>query len=487
MHFWKRFSHSKSFFILLVFLFSVALSAVVSLSKSVENQSLLERQSLTPAFDIIIEEVLKPLFIAETVARASPLKLILDLGVPDEKALVLKLQDLASEFDMVFFAASEKTLKQYNSDGTIFPLEPEKVEWYFRAKEMDQNVFAAIGNKENIHIYFDIKIFNKKQEFVGFIGVGRTLQSFMQSFEKIKSRLNYDFVFVNQNDDIVLSSDATLVADGKSIKKLQDLPWFKVLTDTQQSKAPLADNLLVKLDGEDLLIARADLKALNWQLYLVNSLNARQNNSLLAFIELTLYIVVLLLLGLVIGYFLLAYLQNEFANKHQNDPLTKLPNRAHLDWRFQQIISEEKPLCAVMVDIDHFKKINDTYGHVVGDQILVAFAELLKSLLRSADVIGRWGGEEFLMLLPDTKLNTAFDVADRARKVIALHAFQAGDKTLYITASFGVAFEKQPKNLEKLIEQADTALYFSKAKGRNAVNTTKDVELDKLLQPPAAP
>jgi diguanylate cyclase (GGDEF)-like protein len=471
----------KFYFTLILLIFSVALSAVISLSKSVGNQSLLEQQSLTPVFDLITQEILRPLFVAESIAKASPLKKRMDEKVIDEKRIVAKLDYLSKEFGMDFFVASEKSRTQYNSDGTTLPLGVDNVEWYFRAKDAEQNVIGSLGNKEDIHIYFDIKIHNQQGEFLGFVGVGKRLDSFITSFEQIKNKFAYDFVVIDQNDDIVLSSDKSLVADGKRIMKLQQLNWFKALSTEQQSGQQPNDNVLVNVAGDDLLITKVDLKALNWKLFLVNSLQVRQNETTNLFITQTLNIIFLLLLTLLIGRILLPYMQAEFANKHQKDPLTQLPNRAHLSWRFNKMAKDGENLSAIIVDIDHFKTVNDTYGHAAGDAILCQFSKVIKTQLRGADVIGRWGGEEFVILLPSTNLLMANDVAERARVAIAHHGFIVGDKALHLTASFGVAEKSSTDLLEDVVAIADKALYMAKDKGRNAVYTAQQLEHDESL------
>jgi hypothetical protein len=116
MRFWQKYLNSKLYFILIFVMFAVALSAIISLSKSVENQSLLEIRSLTPAFDIVTEEILKPLFIAETVARASTLKLLMNDKVIDEDKITNMLKEMSEEFAMEFFLASEISRTQYSSD-----------------------------------------------------------------------------------------------------------------------------------------------------------------------------------------------------------------------------------------------------------------------------------------------------------------------------------------------------------------------------------
>ena len=129
-----------------------------------------------------------------------------------------------------------------------------------------------------------------------------------------------------------------------------------------------------------------------------------------------------------------------------------------------------RPLAVVFIDIDHFKVVNDTYGHPVGDQVLRELAERLKNNLRSIDLIGRYGGEEFVIILPETTAEGAMEVAERLRKIVEGTPFSPNDLSLWITISQGVsALSDTSKSLNELIRQADEATYQSKDAGRNLV------------------
>lgn len=157
------------------------------------------------------------------------------------------------------------------------------------------------------------------------------------------------------------------------------------------------------------------------------------------------------------------------------DPLTGIYNRRGLFDRantdFIKASSEESPFSTIMIDLDHFKDINDTHGHPVGDQVLRELATRCKKSIRGLDYMGRYGGEEFLVVLPDTKLNTARIVAERLRMVIARDPMTTEDGLeLKFTASFGVAQkDENTTSLEILISRADQAMYIAKHKGRNCV------------------
>ena len=154
-----------------------------------------------------------------------------------------------------------------------------------------------------------------------------------------------------------------------------------------------------------------------------------------------------------------------------SDSLTGLYNRLRLD----QVLEDElnrckrsgKPFCLVLLDVDHFKAVNDTYGHQVGDQVLVDIAGLLTRTKRVVDVVGRWGGEEFLVICPDAEIDGGFVIAEKLRLAIAEHAFPVvGHKT----GSFGVAACNQHDTVGSVIGRADAALYRAKGNGRNRVD-----------------
>jgi diguanylate cyclase (GGDEF)-like protein len=156
------------------------------------------------------------------------------------------------------------------------------------------------------------------------------------------------------------------------------------------------------------------------------------------------------------------------------DPLTGLPNRRfffeHASLIFEEAKRYEKPLSLLIMDIDHFKKINDTYGHDVGDLVLKAFAGVLRGIVRQSDICARFGGEEFVVLLPNTDLEGAKVLAERIRTAVAKNPVEHGSIVIVFTVSIGISqYRKGMQNIEKLIKEADTALYRAKEGGRNRV------------------
>ncbi len=157
----------------------------------------------------------------------------------------------------------------------------------------------------------------------------------------------------------------------------------------------------------------------------------------------------------------------------RSDPLTGLANRrAMMEWLEREAVRSQRNkrnFSVTLCDIDFFKKFNDTWGHDCGDFVLQEIAESLKNSLRAQDIVARWGGEEFLMLLPETTLNGAVVLAEKIRRTIEHSIFPFQGMDLTVTMSFGVAEYERSRTIDECIKQADEALYKAKEKGRNCV------------------
>ncbi len=182
-------------------------------------------------------------------------------------------------------------------------------------------------------------------------------------------------------------------------------------------------------------------------------------------------------------------LQKQFIQKQQKelemlahfDPLTGLSNRRYFDRVVEtslMTVREKNSIgCIIILDIDDFKKINDTYGHIAGDIALIQLAILLKDNLTTYDTISRLGGEEFIMLLPDKTLEESVVITEKLRILIEQHTFILEEKHVHFTASFGVSilYDKKEKALSSYYSLADRALYRAKRNGKNRVETQESL------------
>ncbi len=157
------------------------------------------------------------------------------------------------------------------------------------------------------------------------------------------------------------------------------------------------------------------------------------------------------------------------------DPLTGLANRSQFQVRALTELSHSRrsdvPVSLVLADVDFFKRINDTHGHDAGDKVLVRLAALLRTSLREVDVLARWGGEEFLALLPASDMESATEVAERLRQAVAAVHIDIGGQMVQVTMSFGISQVRGNDDLLPATARADRALYESKRDGRNRVTS----------------
>ncbi|MGY2574647.1 GGDEF domain-containing protein [Vibrio sp. C8] len=161
-------------------------------------------------------------------------------------------------------------------------------------------------------------------------------------------------------------------------------------------------------------------------------------------------------------------------SQSQTDPLTNVLNRRGLEAHVQSLLFKRQDISLLLLDIDYFKNINDRYGHDFGDFVLKAFSELISQNIRQDDLFSRIGGEEFVLILPQTKPEFAIRVAEDLRQKIEQSEFEFQQQTLGITCSFGIAFCTQHFDFNLMVKQADMALYHAKNNGRNKVEVYQE-------------
>jgi len=157
----------------------------------------------------------------------------------------------------------------------------------------------------------------------------------------------------------------------------------------------------------------------------------------------------------------------------RTDPLTKISNRRDMIEKIEhekkRFSRNGKPFVLIMADIDNFKQVNDKYGHDAGDFVLESIAHLMQASVRKQDIIGRWGGEEFLLLLPETDVEGGKALSEKIRKSVSITPYVISDKKIPITTTLGVSVYDRPMDFEQCIKLADQALYEGKNKGKNCV------------------
>ncbi len=171
----------------------------------------------------------------------------------------------------------------------------------------------------------------------------------------------------------------------------------------------------------------------------------------------------------------LKQLSAKFEQQAHIDPLTQIANRRsmmkHLEGEYSRAIRNQESMCLLLIDVDHFKEINDVHGHHIGDEVLKSISELFVNRLRKQDVVSRWGGEEFLILLPQTTQHSAIEVAETIRKRVEEFTLEEAEKEVAITISIGVWAVNLEESIDDAIQQVDKLLYQAKHQGRNRITS----------------
>jgi len=176
----------------------------------------------------------------------------------------------------------------------------------------------------------------------------------------------------------------------------------------------------------------------------------------------------------------LKLLQETLQQQATTDTLTGIFNRRYFlelsQEELKRAVRLKHPLAIALIDIDHFKYINDSYGHSIGDQVLVAFTQICQKNIREIDLFARIGGDEFVVLLPGASRELAHEVMERVRRILELLPIHCGSKPILITISVGIArLASEQESLDELLIRADQALYLAKGKGRNHVSLEQEL------------
>lgn len=168
------------------------------------------------------------------------------------------------------------------------------------------------------------------------------------------------------------------------------------------------------------------------------------------------------------------------------DPLTEIPNRRYMETvilaRLNELSRYDWPFAVIFIDIDHFKSINDNFGHIAGDATLKMVSKSLLHCSRSFDTVGRWGGEEFLAVIVNVDEERLYSIAERYRVIIENSQLDMDDSRIRVTVSLGATPARKGENLESLVKRADSLMYASKAAGRNCTSMNRNSPIHSLSE-----
>ena len=429
----------------------------------------------------IQKDILRPVFVSAQMANDTFVRdWILD-GEQDGAQISRYLKEIKLKNNAISsFFVSDVTRNYYYPDGLLKSVSETEVrdQWFFRVKNLkaayETNVDIDMANQDSMTIFTNYRVLDYNGKFLGAVGIGLTLNTMKHLIDTYQSRFQRKIYFVDKKGNLVLSG-SSFKQKKVNISTLPGLDQIakQILANTKNESL----HLEYSLDNESIYLNSRFIPELGWHLLVEQNLESE-----LKPLQKLLLVNAAIGFGITIAVLLIVLFsvrryQNRIEKSAATDPLTKLLNRQAFDFVFQQAILDSErsrqTLCVALMDIDHFKKINDKHGHLVGDHVLREIAAISRRSLRESDVICRWGGEEFLLLLKNCSLEKATSLAENLRSTIAANDFsRTTDLTkgrLSLTVSMGVAECKAQESEDSVFERADVALYQAKENGRNSV------------------
>ncbi|OYQ21953.1 GGDEF domain-containing protein [Pseudomonas mandelii] len=424
----------------------------------------------------IQKDLVRPILISSMMSRDTFMRDWVVNGEQDPEKMTRYLNEVMTHYGAyTAFFVSNTSLTYYHAKGVLKQVkstEPRDA-WYFRVRDMadpyEINVDPDLANKDNLTFFINYKVYDYNNRFIGAAGVGLTVDAVIKLIDKYQQRYQRSVYFVDNFGRLVLTGAEGGPQGAHIGQKLGELDNMKSLVS--QLPKPHSGSYEYSVQGQGHFLNVRFIPELNWYLFV-----DKREDSALSEIRQSLYLN--LLICLLVTLIVLALL-NRVIKRYQGkiqaqatlDSLTELPNRRGFDLLAAQAMleaeREPKPLTALLLDLDHFKVLNDTYGHLAGDQVLIGFARDLQSCLRHSDIVCRWGGEEFIVLLKDTDGETGLMIAEKIRQHVEQQRYAYDGKELQLTVSIGLTTLQVDETLHTLLSRADHAMYRAKQAGRN--------------------
>ena len=460
---------------------TTSLAAFIASRDAIEHS--ISEQALPLTGDIIYaglqKDILYPLFISTMMAQDPQVRHWLASSATSEQAISGYLSDIKGKYGTVAsFMGAEGSRKLYHTYGPADELIEGRAsdKWFFRIRAMhsatyETNVDVDMQYSGQPTLFINHRVLDAKGAFLGVVGVAITLDAMNQVLARYQTRFGRNIYFVDAGGKVVLSG-AALKNDELSLSSRSGI---KDIAAAILNRSTAPTSLSYSSGKSDVLVNSRFLPEVNW--YLVVEQNVSGNilpltrifaiNFAISFAVMVLVLIVTLL---TVNRF-----QRHLQKIASTDALTGLLNRQALAVLFRQstLVSKRsgRPLSAILFDIDHFKSVNDAFGHMAGDAVIRQVAEIAVDVVRASDVVTRWGGEEYLVLLGDCKLSQAIAIAEKLRQRVAEHDFGLAAERV-VTVSLGVAQYHNNESENSFFTRADDALYGAKHGGRNYTNAS---------------
>ena len=451
-------------------------SAIRSLRDAIVNTELpLTSDNI---YSEIQKDLVRPVLIASMMARDTFVRDWILAGEQDPQQMTRYLREVQEHYGtFTSFLVSERSATYYQAKGILKQVneaEPRDA-WYYRVRAMREpyeiNVDVDLANQDHLTFFINYQVYDYQQQFIGAAGVGLAVDSVVKLVDTYQARYERSIFFVDTQGRVTLTGSQAGPLKVKTGQLLSSIEGLEALQD--RLPRPQSGNYQYREADRGHFLNVRYIPELDWYLFVDKhdgGAMAEIRRSLLWNLAIS---VLATLLSLTLVALVVRRYQRRIAALANTDQLTGLPNRRGFELLAGQALQDARrqrqPLCALMLDIDNFKQLNDQHGHLAGDQALRAFAAHLRNLPRQSDIVCRWGGEEFAILLKDSSQEAARQLAERLRVSIEALRLPINGQQLQMTVSIGLSQREDQENIEQLLNRADRALYRAKQSGRNRV------------------
>lgn len=416
----------------------------------------------------IKEDFIPAVNISSMMANDSFLKNWAINGEKDPGEVVQYLREIRKEYGYfsVFFI-SEQTKNYYHYSGILKQINPEDAHdvWYYNFVDSGKSYELDVDNDEasmnRLTIFINFRLEDYTGRLLGVTGVGIEMEGFSEFLEEKQEKYNRRIFFVDKKGMVQAHSKRTLI-EQVSIYEKPDINKIagKILREENEP----VDAVYESGDGNVLVTSRY-IPEMDWFLIVEQDedailVSAKRNLLRTLLIGFFASVIIITLTAVTINYF-----HKRLEQMAVTDKLTGTANRRELEKQFERAVARHSrhhvSLSVMIIDIDRFKEINDTEGHLEGDRILTGLAETVRENIRPDDIFARWGGDEFVLLL-ESEGEEAAAMAERLRKALR-------EKQFPVSLSIGIAPYEEGDTLDDAVKKADQALYASKEQGRDRI------------------
>lgn len=424
-------------------------------------------------------ELMEPLLVSTSMAYDSFLKEWVEEGEKNPERVLLYLNEIKKKygfFTTFFVSENTQLYYRYNEIHKEISRQNDHDQWYYRftgsGDEYVIEVDTDEGAENALTIFINYRVVNQQGKLLGVTGVGLKVENVAELIQHYQEKYQRTVYLADADGAIQVHPDTSVVGSASSIDGIKKISK-EILNSNTKTR-----NFEFLRGGDRILLRVRSLEDLNWLLFVEQNdsealRTARKNFIRTITIGFMVTTMVVVMMFVIIGRY-----QKKLASLAVFDELTGLANRRFFESEFQRKVSNYsrtgQSFSIVLMDLDGFKNVNDSMGHLAGDKVLGQVSYLLSRMIRPSDILSRWGGDEFVILCAGG-LEEATVIAQRIRHAIAGEQFAgenspAKDPRNQIKVSCGVVLFEEDDNLDRVMVKADRALYKAKARGGDCID-----------------